>query len=88
MPAPPPFFSANQSRKENKIAPAINAIIVTSNPTNFSASTTISNIAAAIKIPAPKEVRAKTALREKFILLAIYMPRKDVKPAKDVNAIV
>lgn len=87
MPAPPPFFSAMISANVKMMAPAKNANVVKVIPRLVSASMTISNIAAAINIPASNAVKNNICCSEKFLFLAINAPRKDVPPANVVIAI-
>lgn len=67
-------------------APPKNANNVIVIPSSVSASITISNTAAAIRIPAPKAVKDNTNCSEKFIFRAIRAPTKDVPPANEVIA--
>lgn len=69
------------------MAPAKNANIVNAIPRCSSASTTISNTAAAIRVPAPHAVKNNTCCSEKFLFRAINAPTKEVPPANAVIAI-
>ena len=66
------------------IAPKIKNKSVEIIPSDFSASITISNIAADIRIPAPNAVKNKTIDVEKFTYFAISAPMNEVPPANKV----
>jgi hypothetical protein len=68
------------------IAPAKNANTVITMPSSVSASMTISNTAAAIRMPAPNAVKNNTCCSEKFLFRAIKAPTKEVPPANVVIA--
>ncbi len=66
------------------IAPKIKNKSVEIIPIDSSASITISNIAADIRIPAPNAVKNKITDVEKFTYFAIIAPMNDVPPANKV----
>ena len=87
IPAPPPLRSAITSATVNIIEPPIKDNNVNVIPMILSASTTISKMAAEIRIPAPNEVKNNICCSPNFLYFAIKAPRNDVPPAKESKAI-
>jgi hypothetical protein len=69
------------------MAPPKNASNVIAIPRVVSASTTISDTAAAINMPAPNAVKNNTCCSEKFLFRASNAPTNEVPPANVVIAI-